>query len=243
MTKKNLIFITGVSRWLWKELLFKILSKVNNINFLWISRNTNNHLYDNLSLNWNNLILNNLDLNNIDDVEKFLDKNKKLFSNSNKIIFINNAAIINPLDYSYNYTKNEIKNSININFLSPTLICSNLFNIIKKYNKNCLFVNITSGVVNTHIEWWWLYSSSKSWIHNFFEVLNKEINSLSIRGKAINIDPWLIDTGMQKIIRNNKNFNWAKSFSDAKINNKLLTTSEVADNIISKSYLLNFLNE
>jgi len=48
---------------------------------------------------------------------------------------------------------------------------------------------------------------------------------------------------MQKIIRNNKNFNWAKSFSDAKINNKLLTTSEVADNIISKSYLLNFLNE
>ncbi len=92
------------------------------------------------------------------------------------------------------------------------------------FNANALtFVNISSGAANRAISNWSLYCSSKAFIEMFFNVAEKEYE----RHRFFNIDPGVMDTNMQKSIRDS-DFPDLSDFQKLEKEGKLRATKDVA---------------
>lgn len=143
--------------------------------------------------------------------------------------FFNNASVIIPIKKVGDFNELEIMASININVTFPVLLINYL---IRTFGKNKLsFVNITSGAADKIISFWSLYSSSKSYLKVFFNIMEEE-NKLNTNFSFFNIDPGTLDTGMQNDIRSadfpNRNY-----FDNLKINEELTKPEIAAKNILT----------
>ena len=151
------------------------------------------------------------------------------------IIFINNAAVINPLGKIGCLDHEAITASVNVNFLFPILLTDYLF--ANRGERKLKVINITSGAANRGIVGWPLYCSTKAAARMYFDVLEKqEVNSRDI--SVINYDPGIMDSKMQQIIRDMEqaDFPMVKQFIDFKEQGKLLQPQEIANAII-KDYV------
>jgi benzil reductase ((S)-benzoin forming) len=100
--------------------------------------------------------------------------------------------------------------------------------ILRNFKENKLsFVNISSGAANRAINNWSLYCSTKAFVKMFFNVAEKEYEQHSF----FNIDPGLIDTGMQKNIRDSDSPD-VSDFQRLKKEGKLQSARDVAKEII-----------
>ena len=147
------------------------------------------------------------------------------------IIFINNAAVIEPLGKIGCLDHAAITASINVNFLFPMFITDYLF--ANRGHRKLKVINITSGAANRGIVGWPIYCSTKAAARMYFDVLEKqEINSQDI--SVINYDPGIMDSKMQQIIRSKEqaDFPMVKQFIDFKEKGKLVQPQEIANAII-----------
>lgn len=143
-----------------------------------------------------------------------------------EIIFINNAGIINPISYVGTFSNLEIEKSIKTNINATIIICNYL---LKEYPMNKMtMINISSGAANYPIKGWSLYNTSKAAIKMFFEVMQLEYP----HNNFYNIDPGVINTDMQKVIRSS-DFEKVRQFVDYKEKGLLKEPIEVARNILS----------
>ena len=111
------------------------------------------------------------------------------------IYFFNNASIVEPIVKVEDLDEASIDRVISINVKSTILITRFL---LKNYNVNELtFINLSSGAANRAISNWSLYCSSKAFIEMFFKVAEKEHKE----HRFFNIDPGVMDTGMQQSLR------------------------------------------
>lgn len=111
------------------------------------------------------------------------------------IYFINNASIIEPIAKISEIQEAAIDKTISVN-IKATIMLTQYF--LKNFNTNTLtFVNISSGAANSAIPNWSLYCLSKASIQMFFKVAETEYQ----QHRFFNIDPGVMDTGMQKSIR------------------------------------------
>lgn len=114
-----------------------------------------------------------------------------------EIIFIDNAAVIQPLDQIGELTTTEISSSISVNLCAPILLTNSLVCIAKKRQVILRILHISTGAATTPIQGWSLYCSTKAAIKMFYDCLAKEYDTISIK----QIDPGVLDTKMQEIIR------------------------------------------
>lgn len=119
---------------------------------------------------------------------------KNHISEKSIIYFFNNAGSIAPLNKIGDFNAADIVNSININVSFPVLFTNFLISEFKDIPIK--IINITSGAATKAIECWSLYSAAKSYMNVFFATLTKENDF-----KVYNIDPGVLDTTMQEMIR------------------------------------------
>lgn len=219
---KTLIIITGTTKGIGKELESTLLSNYENY-VLTINRHgskNNFHNYTNL----------NIDLSNIGekDITVFSTNIKNILTKYrlDRMVFVNNAFTIHPINTITELGYHDVINSCTTNIISAILLIKefmliSLQNVIQRD-----IVNITSGAAKYPIKQWGIYCLSKASIEMFMKSITMEYENLF---KTYNIDPGTIDTDMQKTIRK---YTEDKYFDNLKKENLLKTPKSVALEIL-----------
>lgn len=114
-----------------------------------------------------------------------------------EIIFINNAGIIEPLKHIGTFTDNEIISSVSVNLIAPILLTNTLVALCQNKSIKLRILNITTGAAVKSIDDWSLYCSTKAAAKMFYNCLQQENDSVEIK----QVDPGVMDTKMQDAIR------------------------------------------
>jgi len=149
-----------------------------------------------------------------------------------KVLFISNAGIIDPIGPTDEIGKKELKKNHNVNFYSPISIASELSKKTRNHNINLYIANISSGAASKALPRWAAYCSSKAAAKIAFDCLSAENSHITVE----HIDPGVLNTSMQKKIRNSENeiASEARVFSNLKASGKLLEPDVVAKKIIKR---------
>lgn len=217
---QKVFIITGANRGLGKAFV-DLLIRDEDYFIISISRSTDEEQKNYSSKNFYFL--------NADLAEYGLGKKitalKNLIGNQ-EVCFINNASIIEPITKIENIEEDAIDKTIAVNIKSTMLITQYL---LRHFKDNKLsFVNISSGAANRAINHWSLYCSSKAFIKMFFNVAESEYK----QHRFFNIDPGVMDTNMQKSIRES-DFPEVSDFQDLEKEGKLKSTKAVALEILN----------
>ena len=146
------------------------------------------------------------------------------------VYFINNASIIEPIVKIEDLDETAMDKTISVNIKSTMLITKFL---LENFNTNALtFVNISSGAANLAISNWSLYCSSKAFIQMFFNTAESEYK----QHRFFNIDPGVMDTNMQKSLRNS-DFPDVENFKDLQKEGQLKSPNDVAEDILKTIYI------
>ena len=149
-----------------------------------------------------------------------------------KVLFISNAGIIDPIGPTDEIEKKTLEKNHNVNFYSPILIASELSKKTRNHNINLYIANISSGAASRALPRWAAYCSSKSAAKIALDCLSEENSHITVE----HIDPGVMNTGMQKKIRNSENevVSEARVFSNLKAKGELLEPDVVAKKIIKR---------
>ena len=141
------------------------------------------------------------------------------------IYFINNASIIKPVVKIEDLDETAIDATLSVNIKATMMLTTYL---LKNFSKNPLtFVNISSGAANRAISNWSLYCSSKACIQMFFKTAESEYK----QHRFFNIDPGVMDTGMQQSLRA-IDFPDVENFKELKKEGLLKAPIDVAEDIL-----------
>ncbi len=157
--------------------------------------------------------------------------------NFNSLTLINNAGVVKPISPLGAFKNNhEIISSINLNLTAPVLLSNEFLKQTSDYKGELKIVNISSGVAKRPKAYWAPYSAAKAGLENFSECLAQEQEN---RCKVFCLDPGLIDTDMQKNIRNTnkEDFPGVSRFKDFKEQGYLSSPIDVAQRLLEKAGL------
>ena len=217
---KKVFIITGANRGLGKAFV-DILVKNEDHFVISISRSASEEQKIDTQVNFY-LLKADLSDNSIGEKITVL---KNLVGNQD-IYFINNASVIEPITKIEYLSEDDMDKAISVNIKSTMLITKFL---LENFIANSLsFVNISSGAADRAISNWSLYCSSKAFIKMFFNVAESEYN----QHRFFNIDPGVMDTNMQKSIRNS-DFPDVADFQNLEKEGKLKSTKAVALEILN----------
>ena len=217
---KKVFIITGANRGLGKAFV-DILVKNEDHFVISISRSASEEQKIDTQVNFY-LLKADLSDNSIGEKITVL---KNLVGNQD-IYFINNASVIEPITKIEYLSEDDMDKAISVNIKSTMLITKFL---LENFIANSLsFVNISSGAADRAISNWSLYCSSKAFIKMFFNVAESEYK----QHRFFNIDPGVMDTNMQKSIRNS-DFPDVADFQNLEKEGKLKSTKAVALEILN----------
>jgi len=146
--------------------------------------------------------------------------------NTKDVVFINNAATIKPIGPIGQLDPQQMIESINVNLTAPALIV----NLLLKMKLNLTLINISTGASSRVIEGWGVYCSTKAGASMLFNVV-KQQNKDSTKVIVNSIDPGVMDTPMQKTIRET-NFPQNRHFVKLKDDHTLGDPRAVAEQIL-----------
>ncbi|MGB3608052.1 MAG: SDR family NAD(P)-dependent oxidoreductase [Psychroserpens sp.] len=216
---KKTVLITGANRGL-GEAFVKVLIKDEDCTIISLSRRLSVEQMEYASGNFHFI---EADLAKAHLIEK-LEVLKDLIGEE-PVYIVNNASIIEPVVGIADLDEAAMDKTIAVNVKS-TMVIVTFF--LGNFNKNNLsFVNISSGAANRAISNWSLYCSSKAFIQMFFKVAESE----NKQHQFFNIDPGVMDTGMQESLRAS-DFPDVENFKDLKKDGQLKTPIDVARDIL-----------
>jgi len=175
-------------------------------------------------INHPNFNFTNLDLSNITQVNNLVLP----IISSNNVILINNAATIGSIAPFDKKEISDIINEYNLNIVSPTVLCKKF--ITKYHDQKKLLLNIGSGAANSPIPSWSTYCATKAALDMLTKVIAEE-NHKNL--KVFSIHPGIVDTNMQKTIRetNKDLFPLLSKFTEYHSKNELETATIAAQKI------------
>ena len=219
----KVVIITGVSSGLGKEILKLLLVTSNRI--VCIGR-----VLPEMEINFiQKIIFIKRDLS--ENFRSFTSLDLGIDESTQEIVFINNAGTIEPVSYVGQFTHSDIKNSIGVNFIYPVSITDNLISICREKDVPLRVLNISTGAAKSPFAGWSLYCATKTATRMFFDCLVLENEKVSVK----HIDPGVMNTGMQKAIRNapKEHFPKKDQFVKFKHNNELKPPHQVALKILA----------
>ena len=181
---KKTALITGSSKGIGKELSLLLLEKGYTI-FGYSRTNSIRH---------KNFHFNQIDLSSIQNLESI---NFPKIDEDEHVCLINNAGEIGEIDKFGNKKTNDIINEFNLNTVAPSILCNSFIRSYQNQSNHPIIINISSGAALRPIESWGTYCQSKAALDMLTKIINQEHNSI----KAYSIYPGVVDTEMQKKIR------------------------------------------
>ena len=230
---EKLVIITGVNKGLGNA-FFNLFLKEESVTIVAISRNFNDEQKKTKN---SRVVFIKKDLSKLNNVEDELKLNAYYLSHFKEIIFINNAASINPIESIGNFDDESIVKAVQLNTIAPLLLTNNI--IKNNSTKRVRIFNISSGAAKRPIIGWSIYCSTKSANEMFFETLkSQEENNKNI--DVYNLDPGVMDTDMQKNIRSKteKTMPNVEVFKAYHKTDQLKSAQEVALDIVSTYNIL-----
>jgi benzil reductase ((S)-benzoin forming) len=219
---KTVFIITGTTRGLGESLLEKLMMLYPEAWFIAINRSIMSDTSDTRLRSVLCDLAVELDLNAI-----FGNVSNEL-KEARDIIFINNAAVIEPILPAYQVDPHSIQKSFNVNCASPIAISN--FLVSNHSDKNLTLVNISTGAALRPIYAWSLYCSTKAYTRMFLDVLKLENAHLQL----IHFDPGTMDTQMQRSIRDAaKKYEALRPFEEIFQKNKLKSVSDAANELVN----------
>lgn len=167
---------------------------------------------------------------NIDLSEEKIDFSKIILAeDTERVVFINNASVIEPIIKTLDISLKDIDVPININFKAPFRLAQHLALEAKRIGAYLSIINITTGAASRPIKGWLAYCTSKAAIKMAFDVLVEENENIDV----IHYDPGVMDTDMQTIIRSSSKDKMpdVELFQSFKQEKKLKSPDEVAQRI------------
>lgn len=218
--KRKVYIVTGANRGLGKAFVDVIMQKKDSF-VISVSRSMSEEQRSYLPEHFYFL---KIDLSTNDITEKITVLKNMI--DKEEICFINNASIIEPIIKVEDISEEAIDKTLAVNIKSTILITKYL---LHHFNDNQLsFVNISSGAAKRAISHWSLYCSSKAFMEMFFNVAESEYEQHTF----FNINPGVMDTGMQKRIRET-DFPDVSNFKDLQEEGKLKSPLDVAEEILN----------
>jgi benzil reductase ((S)-benzoin forming) len=143
-----------------------------------------------------------------------------------RILYINNAATVDPIKPVYKLSHREIEDSVYTNFINPL----KMINTLLSSSEQVLIINITTGAAFTTNTELCMYSSTKAAMHRAIEILATE--AVGSKSMAINFDPGRILTDMQSKLSVAKDF----SLKDIVCKTPFVVAEEIFD-VIDKMWV------
>jgi benzil reductase ((S)-benzoin forming) len=174
----------------------------------------------------------------IEERSYFLSRQIETLIDNKKIIFVNNAGVVQPIKKIGDFTQKNISESFSVNMFSPISIVSGIKKSKFWDEVNLYIINVSSGAAIRPIAGWSVYCSSKCSIKMFLDVFQTEE---PLRVKVDHFEPGVVDTKMQTTIRlsDQNDFPLVNQFINMNDNRVLKDPTTVANELMSliKSWL------
>jgi benzil reductase ((S)-benzoin forming) len=118
-----------------------------------------------------------------------------------ELIVINNAGTLEPIGPTFSKPYSGLIKNMNTNYISPVLLLTEIIARFQAAACRKVIVNISSGAALKGRAGWSLYCAAKAGMENFIRALALEQQAQPQPFIPINIDPGVIDTEMQALIR------------------------------------------
>lgn len=238
----NYFIMTGTSRGLGQAIARKLIYE-GNILFC-ISRNKNQELLEEAKKKNIDLYYYEYDLNDVEGIVKLVEEifNHIDKSNLNSIYLVNNAGVVSPIRPIAKCESEEIVQNIKVNLISPMILVSEFIKNTTELSVQKRIVNISSGASNKPYYGWSCYCSAKSGLDLFTKCTGLEEESKAYPAQIISFAPGIMDTKMQKEIRESKkeNFKQLDRFINFKEKGILLPPDEVAEVVLELLFSAEF---
>lgn len=127
-----------------------------------------------------------------------LENEIKISNTTKQVIFVNNAGTVEPIKKAVDVSFGELNEAIRINCIGGLSVAQALVRQTKNLGAKLTIINISSGAANRPIAGWLAYCVSKASVVMAFDVLDIENEHIEV----IHFDPGVMDTEMQRDIRN-----------------------------------------
>lgn len=218
----NYYFITGSSKGLGKAVAELLLQSENNFVFGYARSSSIIH---------QRYYHKHVDFANLEAVQKIKFPELK---DAEKIVLMNNAGTVGEIKHVGNLSSQKIIECYNINLVVPTIITNEFLKTYQDSNIDILIINISSGASQSAIDGWSVYCATKAGVDMFSKVTQEEATINKTNVKVLSIAPGIIDTNMQKDIRNadEGNFSNVARFVEYKKNGDLSSAEDAAGKVI-----------
>ena len=159
-----------------------------------------------------------------------------------EIVVISNAASLNPIGPTSKKPAEAILDNLNINYVSAILFISEVMRMFQAHACRKVIASISSGAALKQYAGWSLYCSEKAGLENYIRTVAVEQTSEKLPFTLLNIDPGVMDTDMQEMIRASEqtDFPLVDFFRQRKENGELRSpalVSKTIRTIISQDYV------
>lgn len=151
-----------------------------------------------------------------------------------EILVVSNAASLSPIGPTAKKNSMAVLANINTNFTSAILFMSEVMKHFQSHACRKVLVSISSGAALKAYSGWSLYCSAKAGLESYIRTVAVEQASEAHPFVVLNVDPGVIDTDMQSLIRSShkEDFPAVDYFIHRKETGELRTPEMVAAGVV-----------
>ena len=159
----------------------------------------------------------------------------KSFNNNqtaqDRLYLINNAGVIDPIQYAQAYEESDIQKMLQVNLISAIQLISAFLKIPEGTYNSRVILSVSSGAATKVIDGWSLYGSAKAGLDHFSNHVARELElSGDNTTRIFSVAPGVVDTPMQQKIRetNPDSFSTIDHFLELHASNQLVDPKVIA---------------
>jgi NAD(P)-dependent dehydrogenase (short-subunit alcohol dehydrogenase family) len=175
-----------------------------------------------------------LDVCDEDAIEKFATDVIAKFGRID--LWVNNAGVLDPIAPLRNVAVSDFRDHIDINLTGVFLGTRTFVRHVRDREGEGVLINISSGAAWSAYEGWSTYCAGKAAVERLTEVVQLEEAESGLR--AYSVAPGVVDTEMQKLIRNSteENFPQVERFREMKTEGAFNSPEFVASQLLGIAF-------